>query len=355
MMQSLLPAMYPMLKSSYRLSFGQIGLLTFTYPDHRLAAAADHRCLHRPQPKPYSLAVGMGFTLFGLLLLAFAGSYRAAAGRRRPGRHRLHGVPSRILARGAHGLGRPARAGAVDVPGRRQCRLRARPAARRLHRAAARPVERRLVLGSLRCWACSCCCNVGHWYKAHGIARLKPRAAAHARTGAAAPARGTAAIAVLLALIFTKYFYLASLTSYYTFYLIEHFHVSVRSAQMHLFLFLAAVAVGSIIGGPLGDRFGRKYVIWVSILGVLPFTLLLPYANLFWTGVLTVPIGLILAFGLSGHRGVCAGAACREDRHGRGTVLRLRVRHGRHRRGGAGRARRRHQHRVSTRSAPSCR
>jgi FSR family fosmidomycin resistance protein-like MFS transporter len=100
---------------------------------------------------------------------------------------------------------------------------------------------------------------------------------------------------VLLALIFSKYFYLASLSSYYTFYLINRFQVSVQSAQLHLFLFLAAVALGTIVGGPLGDRFGRKYVIWGSILGVLPFTLLLPHANLFWTGVLTVPIGMILA------------------------------------------------------------
>jgi FSR family fosmidomycin resistance protein-like MFS transporter len=96
-------------------------------------------------------------------------------------------------------------------------------------------------------------------------------------------------------LVFSKYVYLASITSYYTFYLIEHFHVSVRSSQLHLFVFLASAAVGGMIGGPLGDRLGSKYIIWASILGVLPFTLLLPHANLFWTGLLTVPIGLILA------------------------------------------------------------
>jgi FSR family fosmidomycin resistance protein-like MFS transporter len=100
---------------------------------------------------------------------------------------------------------------------------------------------------------------------------------------------------VLLALIFSKYFYLASITSYYTFYLIEHFNQSVRSAQLHLFVFLAAAAVGGFVGGPIGDRIGSKKIIWISILGVLPFTLLLPYANLFWTSVLTVPIGLIIA------------------------------------------------------------
>src|SRR5262249_1577105 len=131
------------------------------------------------------------------------------------------------------------------------------------------------------------------WYKSHGIARLAPQAG----VARASVSRGRmiGAVAVLLALIFSKYFYLASLTSYYTFYLINRFHVSVQSAQLHLFIFLAAVAFGTIIGGPLGDRIGRKYIIWVSILGVLPFSLLLPHANLFWTSVLTVPIGVILA------------------------------------------------------------
>jgi FSR family fosmidomycin resistance protein-like MFS transporter len=137
--------------------------------------------------------------------------------------------------------------------------------------------------------------NVGHWYKAHGLARLKPRTRDGSAQPVPHPRQVTAAIAVLLALIFSKYFYLASLTSYYTFYLINRFHVSVQSAQVHLFVFLGAVALGTIIGGPLGDRLGRKYIIWASILGILPFTLLLPHANLFWTGVLTVPIGMILA------------------------------------------------------------
>ena len=102
-----------------------------------------------------------------------------------------------------------------------------------------------------------------------------------------------------MALIFSKYFYLASLTSYYTFYLMTKFHVSVQSAQLHLFLFLGAVAAGTLVGGPIGDRIGRKYVIWCSILGILPFTLILPYANLFWTAVLSVVIGLVLASAFS--------------------------------------------------------
>ncbi len=135
---------------------------------------------------------------------------------------------------------------------------------------------------------------VGRWYQVHGLALLKPKAGAHEHV---ALPRGQviAAISVLLALIFSKFFYLASITSYYTFYLISHFGVSVQSAQLHLFVFTGAVAVGTVIGGPLGDKLGRKRIIWASILGVLPFSLCLPYANLFWTGVLTVPIGVILA------------------------------------------------------------
>jgi FSR family fosmidomycin resistance protein-like MFS transporter len=137
--------------------------------------------------------------------------------------------------------------------------------------------------------------NVGHWYKVHGVARLKPRATADGEHAAPTRKQVTIAISVLLALIFSKYFYLASLTSYYTFYLISRFHVSVQASQVYLFVFLGSVALGTILGGPVGDRIGRKYVIWGSIVGVLPFTLLLPHANLLWTAVLTVPIGIILA------------------------------------------------------------
>src|SRR5258708_8636420 len=117
--------------------------------------------------------------------------------------------------------------------------------------------------------------------------------------GVLAARKITLALGILVALMFSKFFYLASLISYYTFYLMGKFHVSLQSAQLHLFVFLGAVAAGTIIGGPVGDKIGRKYVIWVSILGVLPFTLLLPYSNLFWTSVLSVIIGLILASAFS--------------------------------------------------------
>jgi FSR family fosmidomycin resistance protein-like MFS transporter len=144
--------------------------------------------------------------------------------------------------------------------------------------------------------SCAILWNVSRWYKHHGLERL--RASKHdaaAAVGSLTRGGTTNGIVVLLVLVFSKYVYLASLTSYYTFYLIHRFHVSVQNAQMHLFVFLAAVAVGTVAGGPIGDRFGRRYVIWFSILGAAPFTLLLPMANLFWTGPLTVAIGLILA------------------------------------------------------------
>jgi FSR family fosmidomycin resistance protein-like MFS transporter len=137
--------------------------------------------------------------------------------------------------------------------------------------------------------------TVGIWYKSTGAGLVKLRTSAPAAHLALPPRRVGPAMAILLALIFSKYFYLASITSYYTFYLMTRFHVPVRNAQVHLFVFLGAVAAGTLIGGPVGDRIGRKTVIWGSILGVLPFTLLLPHASLFWTGPLTVAIGMILA------------------------------------------------------------
>jgi len=291
MMQSLLPALYPMLKSSYRLSFGQIGLLTFTFQftasllQPLVGAFADR------SPRPYSLAIGMGFTLVGLVLLAFAGSYALlllAAALIGTGSSVFHPESSRVArmaSGGKHGFAQSV----FQVGGN-------------LGSAAGPLLAAFIVLPhgqSSVVWFSGVALlgivvlfNVGHWYKAHGIKRLARAAGARQ----AAPRRHVAvALTVLLALVFSKYVYLASITSYYTFYLIEHFHVSVRSSQLHLFVFLASAAIGGMLGGPLGDRLGSKYIIWASILGVLPFTLLLPHANLFWTGVLTVPIGLILA------------------------------------------------------------
>jgi FSR family fosmidomycin resistance protein-like MFS transporter len=291
MMQSLLPAMYPMLKGAYRLSFGQIGLLTFTFQftasllQPLIGAYADRR------PRPYSLAAGMGFTLAGLLLLAFAGSYAlllCGAALIGTGSSVFHPESSRVArmaSGGRHGLAQSV----FQVGGN--------------FGSAAGPLLAAFIVlprgqtsvawfSGVALLGMVVLFNVGHWYKRHGVMRLRRAAAAHPGT----PRRHVRiAIAVLLALIFSKYFYLASITSYYTFYLIDHFHVSVRNAQLLLFVFLGSAALGGFIGGPLGDRLGAKYIIWASILGVLPFTLLLPHVNLFWTAVLTVPIGLILS------------------------------------------------------------
>jgi FSR family fosmidomycin resistance protein-like MFS transporter len=142
--------------------------------------------------------------------------------------------------------------------------------------------------------------NVGHWYRKNTF-RLNPRRRREGKAGQAvvSPRKVGLSIAILVALIFSKYFYLASMSSYYTFYLISKFHLSIQTAQLYLFVFLFSVAAGTLIGGPVGDRFGRKYVIWGSILGVAPFTLILPHVNLFWTAALSIVIGMILASAFS--------------------------------------------------------
>jgi FSR family fosmidomycin resistance protein-like MFS transporter len=294
MMQSLLPALYPMLKSSYALTFGQIGFLTFTFQVTASLLQPIVGSYTDRSPRPYSLAAGMAFTLVGLALLAYAGNYYLlllAAALIGTGSSVFHPESSRVArmaSGGKHGLAQSV----FQVGGN-------------LGSAVGPLLAAFIVLphgqSSVAWFSCAALLgifvlyNVGHWYKDHGLARLKPRAVDGNAQHALRHERIAPAIAVLLALIFSKYFYMASLSSYYTFYLINRFHVSVQSAQLHLFVFLGAVALGTIVGGPLGDRFGRKYIIWISILGVLPFTLLLPHANLFWTGVLTVPIGMILA------------------------------------------------------------
>jgi len=292
MMQSLLPALYPMLKSSYHLSFGQVGLLTFTFQftasllQPLVGAMADR------SPRPYSLAVGMGFTLVGLVLLAVAGSYALlliAAGLIGTGSSVFHPESSRVArmaSGGKHGLAQSVfqvggNAGTAAGP------LLAAFIVLPHGQSSVAWFSLAAMLGMFVLF------HVGHWYKAHGIRRLK--AAAGALHSSVPRRQVITSVTVLMALIFSKYVYLASITSYYTFYLIGHFHVSVRSAQLHLFLFLASAALGGFVGGPLGDRLGAKYIIWGSILGVLPFTLALPYANLLWTAVLTIPIGLILS------------------------------------------------------------
>jgi len=296
MMQALLPALYPMLKTGFGLDFGQIGLITLTFQitASLLQPAIGFYTDHRPQP--FSLVAGMGFTLLGLLLLSAAHSYHGLLGSAALiglGSAVFHPESSRVArmaSGGRHGLAQSV----FQVGGNTGSAIGPLVAA---FVVLPRGQSSVAWFGAAALLAMALLWKVGSWYRAH-YRRQSAVVPAPARSPLP-PARVRGALAVLIVLIFSKYIYLASLSSYYTFYLIHRFGVSVQSAQLHLFLFLGAVAAGTIIGGPVGDRFGRKYVIWGSILGVLPFTLALPHANLFWTGVLTVLIGIILASAFS--------------------------------------------------------
>jgi FSR family fosmidomycin resistance protein-like MFS transporter len=296
MMQSLLPAIYPILKSSFRLDFGQIGLITLTY---QLTAS-----LLQPlvglytdrRPQPYSLPIGMSFTLTGLVLLAIAphfGILLCAAALMGMGSSVFHPESSRV-ARMASGGQLGLAQSVFQVGGNFGSSLGPLLAAFIVLPLGQSSVAWFSIAALVGIFVLT---NIGRWYKGFELKRGRSK---HLREHSVLPRKKVAiSLAVLIALIFSKYFYLASFTSYYTFYLMSTFHVSVQSSQVHLFLFLGAVAAGTIIGGPVGDRLGRKLVIWCSILGVLPFTVVLPYANLFWTSVLSVVIGLILASAFS--------------------------------------------------------
>ena len=293
MMQSLLPAIYPGLKTDLHLSFGQIGLVTLAYQitasilQPLVGLYADRR------PTPMALPGGTLFSLAGLAVLSIAHQYwlvLMGASLLGVGSSVFHPESSRVArmaAGGRHGLAQSLFQVGGNV-GQALGPLAAALVVVRFGQSSLMAFALLALLSGAVLW------NVAIWYRHHGLLRLK--AARHGVAAARLPKGHAArAIMILLALIFSKYVYLASITSYFTFYLIHRFGVSVQQAQIHLFVFLAAVAVGTIVGGPLGDRFGRKPVIWFSILGPLPFALLLPHASLFWTGPLTVAIGLILA------------------------------------------------------------
>jgi FSR family fosmidomycin resistance protein-like MFS transporter len=294
MLQSLLPAIYPSLKTELGLSFSQIGLVTLVYQvtasilQPLIGLYADKR------PTPLALPGGTLFSLAGLLVLSVAHSYSlllVGASLLGMGSSVFHPESSRVARMAAgrrHGLAQSM----FQVGGNTGSALGPLAAAIVVMRWGQSSLAFFAMLALL---SCAILWNVGQWYRHDGLARLSSGKGGAQVVVKLPRRRVLGGIAVLLALIFSKYVYLASLTSYFTFYLIHRFGVSVEVAQLHLFAFLAAVAVGTIAGGPLGDKFGRKYVIWFSILGALPFTLLLPHASLFWTGPLTVMIGLILA------------------------------------------------------------
>jgi FSR family fosmidomycin resistance protein-like MFS transporter len=292
--QSLIPSIYPVVKNSFHLNFTQVGLITLTF---QMAAS-----LLQPlvgtytdrKPKPFSLVTGMGFSLVGLLLLSAAGNFAVlliSVGLIGVGSSIFHPEASKV-AYMASGGKRGLAQSIFQVGGNAGSSLG--------------PLLAALIIvpfgqGSISWFAIlplsaiAVLVMVGRWYKIN-TNRIKGKAKhASGEEHHLSRFKIVISITILLVLIFSKYFYLASMTSYFTFYLISKFHVTVQHSQIYLFIFLLSVAAGTILGGPLGDRFGRKYVIWFSILGVAPFSLLLPHVDLFWTGILTVIIGVILS------------------------------------------------------------
>jgi MFS transporter, FSR family, fosmidomycin resistance protein len=297
--QSLLPAIYPMLKAAFSLSFAQVGLMTLAQQLTASVLQPLVGLVTDRRPMPYSLVVGMAFSLVGLLLLAAAptfGVILTAALLMGIGSAVFHPESSRVArmaSGGRHGLAQSVFQVGGNIGTSFGPLLGAFLVLPRGQGSIAWCALLALVAMAVL-W------KIGGWHREwRQRALAAPAASTSRRPIMVSPRRVGWSLAILAALIFSKYFYLASLSSYYTFYLIEKFHLSVRTAQIELFVFLAAVALGTILGGPIGDRIGRKLVIWVSILGVLPFTLLLPYASLFWTPVLAVVIGLILASAFS--------------------------------------------------------
>ncbi|TKC06323.1 MFS transporter [Pedobacter frigoris] len=296
--QSLIPAIYPVVKDSYHLTFTQIGLITLTF---QMAAS-----LFQPfvglytdkNPQPYSLAVGMGFTLLGLVTLSQStGFYMmlisvALVG---TGSSIFHPEASR-MAHAASGGRRGLAQSIFQLGGNFGSSLGPLLAAWIIVPYGQGSVIWFSVIALIAILILS---RVGNWYKGYMVTKAQQKGKTQSVVNTFSRKKVVFAVIILLILIFSKYFYMASLTSYFTFYVIHKFNVSVQASQIYLFVFLVSVAAGTLVGGPVGDRFGRKYVIWFSILGTAPFALLLPYANLFWTGVLIVPIGMILASAFS--------------------------------------------------------
>ncbi|WP_322616447.1 MFS transporter [Pseudomonas sp. BIC9C] len=296
LIQAVLPSIYPMLKASYGLSFTQVGLITLTF---QLTAS-----LLQPwigfytdrHPKPWLLPAGMVCTLIGILMLSLVGSFPAilvASALVGVGSSTFHPETSRVArlaSGGRYGLAQSTfqvggNAGSAFGP--------------LLAAAIIIPYGQGNVawFGLFAVFAILVQYGLSRWYRNHlNLFKLKQGSKA---THGLSKRRVTFALVVLALLVFSKYFYMASFTSYFTFYLIEKFDLSVASSQLYLFLFLGAVAAGTFFGGPIGDRIGRKQVIWFSILGAAPFTLALPYVDLFWTGVLSMIIGFILASAFS--------------------------------------------------------
>jgi MFS transporter, FSR family, fosmidomycin resistance protein len=296
-LQSLIPAIYPILKTELRLDYSHIGLITLA---NQLTAS-----LLQPfvgaftdkRPQPFSLALGMASTLVGLVLLSIAPNLALvllAVAFVGLGSSVFHPEASRVAHLSSGGRFGFAQS-VFQVGGNAGSSLGP------LLAAAIVVYRGQIIWFSLFALVgILVLSRIGVWYRDYLVRHhaAKRHASLHRETGLTRK-RVLFSLGILIVLVFSKYFYLASMSSYYTFFLIEKFNLSVQDAQLHLFIFLAAIAAGTFLGGPVGDRIGRKAVIWVSILGVAPFALLLPYANLFWCAVLSAIIGLILASAFS--------------------------------------------------------
>ena len=299
MCQSVIPSVYPMMKTKLHLTFSQVGMITFTFQLMASLLQPFVGFFTDKTPRPYSLAAGMCFTLTGLILLSQASSFYAvlfSVAFVGIGSSIFHPEASRVafLASG----GRRGLAQSIFQLGGNAG-------------SAFGPLLVALIVVTygqpyILCFSIAAIAGItillkiGGWYRNHLNLRAAGKIAGTKEEKHHLSKQKVAmSMTILLVLIFSKYFYMTSITSYFTFFLIDKFQLSVQQSQFYLFTFLAAVAAGTLIGGPLGDRFGRKYIIWFSILGVAPFTLMLPYASLFWTGILIVCIGLILASAFS--------------------------------------------------------
>jgi FSR family fosmidomycin resistance protein-like MFS transporter len=298
LMQSVIPSSYPILKENFNLNFTQIGLITFVY---QLTAS-----LLQPfigfytdkKPKPYSLVIGMLFTISGLTLLSFATHFwmiLAAVSLVGVGSSIFHPEASRVAFLGSGGK-RGLAQSIFQLGGNTGSAIGPLLVAVIVAPYGQFYIIWFVIAGCLGIWVLA---KIAVWYQNHLSVRASKKIVTEEEFVPLSKSKIKISIGILLLLIFSKFFYMTSMSSYFTFYLMHKFGLSIQDSQFHLFLFLSSVAAGTLIGGPLGDRFGRKYIIWLSILGAAPFTLLLPYADLFWTGILSVIIGVVIASAFS--------------------------------------------------------
>ncbi|WP_306566798.1 MFS transporter [Flavobacterium lindanitolerans] len=292
LLQAVIPSVYPILKESYKLSFTQIGLITFAY---QMAASILQPFVGfytDKKPQPYSQIYGMLFTLSGIILLSYASNFYVIilsvilVG---IGSSIFHPEASRIsflASGGKRGLAQSV----FQLGGNAGTAIGPLLVALLVVPNSQRYILFFVIIATLALLVLG---RIARWYDNHLTLRAKKKI--EVVLPDLSKNRIVLTVVILLVLIFSKFFYMASMSSYFTFYLIEKFNVSVQDAQFHLFLFLASCALGTLLGGPLGDKFGRKYVIWFSVLGAAPFALFLPYADLFWTGILSVVIGIIIS------------------------------------------------------------